>query len=286
MAITYEKLKNRKFEDVVQAYGTRETLLYALGVCCGDDPTDPRDLRFAYEENLQALPTMATVLCSPGFWLKQPDTGVDWRHVLHGEQFLTIHRQLPPAGKLIGRQHIEEIIDKGVNRGALIYVKRELTDAETGELVCTVGLSSFARADGGFNGPSGPARPVHKIPDRSPDVVCDLVTWKHSALIYRLNGDYNPLHADPVIATAAGFERPILHGLCTYGVAGRALVRSLCDNDASRLRQLNVRFSSPVYPGETIRTEIWKEGGGAAGFRCRSVERDLVVLDNGMARFL
>lgn len=285
MAIAYEELKNRKFDDIVQTYGVRETLLYALGVCCGDDPTDPRDLRFAYEENLQALPTMATVMCSPGFWLKQPDTGVDWRHVLHGEQFLTIHRPLQPAGKLIGRQHIEEIIDKGPGRGALIYVKRELTDAETGELVCTVGLSSFARADGGFGGPSGPARPAHKIPDRAPDLVCDLPTWKHSALIYRLNGDYNPLHADPAIAKAAGFERPILHGLCTYGVAGRALVRSLCENDASRLVQMNVRFSSPVYPGETIRTEIWREGEGLAGFRCRVVKRDLVVLDNGLARF-
>jgi acyl dehydratase len=270
MAIAYEKLKNREFGDIVQAYDTRDTLLYAIGVCCGDDPTDPRDLRFAYEEGLQALPTMATVLCSPGFWLKQSDTGVDWRHVLHGEQFLTIHRPLPPSGKLIGRQHIEEIVDKGAGRGALIYIKRELTDAETGELVCTVGLSSFARANGGFGGPAGPTKPA---------------TWKHSALIYRLNGDYNPLHADPAIATAAGFERPILHGLCTYGVAGHALIRSLCDNDASRLRELNVRFSAPVYPGETIRTEMWKEGEGVAGFRCRVVERNLVVLDNGLARF-
>jgi acyl dehydratase len=285
MAIAYEKLKNREFGDIVQAYDTRDTLLYAIGVCCGDDPTDPRDLRFAYEEGLQALPTMATVLCSPGFWLKQSDTGVDWRHVLHGEQFLTIHRPLPPSGKLIGRQHIEEIVDKGAGRGALIYIKRELTDAETGELVCTVGLSSFARANGGFGGPAGPTKPAHKIPDRAPDLTCDLATWKHSALIYRLNGDYNPLHADPAIATAAGFERPILHGLCTYGVAGHALIRSLCDNDASRLRELNVRFSAPVYPGETIRTEMWKEGEGVAGFRCRVVERNLVVLDNGLARF-
>lgn len=285
MAIEYDKLKNRKFDDIVQEYGVRDTLLYALGVCCGDDPTDVRDLRFAYEESLQALPTMATVLCSPGFWLKQPDTGVDWRHVLHGEQFLRIHRPLPPSGKLIGRQHIEEIVDKGPGRGALIYIKRELFEADSGELVCTVGLSSFARANGGFGGPTGPTKPAHKLPERTPDASCDLPTWKHSALIYRLNGDYNPLHAEPAIATAAGFERPILHGLCTYGVAGRALVRTLCDNDATRLRQLDVRFSAPVYPGETIRTEIWKEGAGVAGFRCRVVERNLVVLDNGLARY-
>lgn len=281
MAISYEALKNRNFAPITQEYGIRDTLLYAVGICCGDDPTDPRDLRFAYEENIQALPTMATVLCSPGFWLKQPDTGVDWRHVLHGEQFLTMHRPLPPSGKLIGRQHIEEIIDKGQGRGALIYIKRELSDAASGELVCSVGLSSFARADGGFGGPAGPAKPVHKLPEGAPDLVCDLPTWKHSGLIYRLNGDYNPLHADPAIARAAGFERPILHGLCTYGVAGRALIRSLCDNDATRLKQLNVRFSAPVYPGETIRTEIWRQETGLAGFRCRVVERDLVVLDNG-----
>jgi acyl dehydratase len=282
MAISYDALKNRHFEPITQDYNARDTMLYALGVCCGDDPTDERDLRFVYEENLQALPTMATVLCFPGFWLKQPDTGVNWQHVLHGEQFLTMHRPLPPSGKLVGKQHIEEIVDKGPGRGALIYVKRELSDAVTGEPVCTVGLSSFARADGGFGGPSGPARPAHKIPDGAPDIVCDLRTWKQSGLIYRLNGDYNPLHADPAVATSAGFERPILHGLCSYGVAGRALIRSLCDNDAARLKQLNLRFSAPVYPGETIRTEIWKQGPGLAAFRSRAVERDKVVLDNGM----
>lgn len=285
MAIDYNGLKNRHFEPIEQSYGIRDTILYALGVCCGDDPTDRRDLRFVYEEDIQALPTMATVLCSPGFWLKQPDTGVNWQQVLHGEQFLVIHRPLAPSGRLIGRQWIEEIVDKGEGRGALIYVKRELTDADTGELVCTVGLSSFARADGGFGGPSGPVKPVHQLPEREPDLVCDLPTWRHSGLVYRLNGDFNPIHADPSAAASAGFERPILHGLCTYGIAGHALVRSLCGNDATRLREMNLRFSAPVLPGETIRTEMWREGDGAAGFRSIALERGVTVLNNGWVRY-
>lgn len=285
MAIDYHALKNRRFEPIEQSYDIKDTILYALGVCCGDDPTDRRDLRFVYEEGIQALPTMATVLCSPGFWLKQPDTGVTWQQVLHGEQFLVIHRPLAPSGRLVGRQWIEEIVNKGEGRGALIYVKRELTDAETGELVCTVGLSSFARADGGFGGASGPFKPVHKLPEREPDLVCDLPTWRHSGLIYRLNGDFNPIHADPAAAASAGFERPILHGLCTYGIAGHALVRSLCDNDATRLREMNLRFSAPVLPGETIRTEIWREGDGTAGFRSIAVERGVTVLNNGWVRY-
>ena len=285
MAIDYDALKNRRFEPIEQSYGVKDTILYALGVCCGDDPTDSRDLRFVYEEGLQALPTMATVLCSPGFWLKQPDTGVNWKQVLHGEQFLVIHRPLAPSGRLVGRQWIEEIVDKGEGRGALIYVRRELTDADTGELVCTVGLSSFARADGGFGGPSGPVKPVHALPGREPDLVCDLPTWRHSGLVYRLNGDFNPIHADPAAAAAAGFERPILHGLCTYGIAGHALVRSLCGNDATRLREMNLRFSAPVLPGETIRTEIWREGDGVAGFRAIALERGVTVLNNGWVRY-
>jgi len=283
MSIDYERLKHRKFAPIEQQYDARDTILYALGVCCGADPTDERDLRYVYEENLQALPTMAAVLCSPGFWLKEPDTGVDWRQVLHGEQSLEMHRPLPPRGRMVATPYIEEIIDKGSGRGALIYVRRDLTDAATGEPVCTIRLTSFARADGGFGGPKGPTKPVHALPGTPPDLSCELPTWVHSALLYRLNGDFNPLHADPAIARAAGFARPILHGLCTYGVAGHALVRTLCDNDPARLRRLDVRFSAPVYPGETLRTEIWRQGTGRAGFRCRIVERDVVAIDNGLA---
>lgn len=285
MSIDYERLKARPFEHIVHEYTERDTMLYALGVCCGADPTDARDLRFVYEEQLQALPTMAAVMCTPGFWLKEPDTGVDWQRVLHGEQSLVIHRPLAPRGRLIGKPVIEEIIDKGPGKGALIYVRRDLRDADSGELVCTVRLTSFARGDGGFGGPAGPVKPVHRLPERAPDERCALPTWPHSALLYRLNGDYNPLHADPAVAEGVGFRQPILHGLCSYGVAGHALVRTVCGNDATRLRQLDVRFSSPVYPGETLSTEIWHEAPGQAGFRCRIVERDVVAIDNGLCLY-
>lgn len=282
MSIDYERLKGRRFEPIEQRYTPRDTMLYALGVGCGADPLDPLDLPFVYERDLQALPSMATVLGSPGFWLGQPDTGVDWRKVLHGEQSIELHRALPASGALIGRNRVEDIIDKGPGRGALIYVRRDLEDAESGEPVCTIRLTSFARGDGGFGGPSGPLKSVHALPDRRPDLFCDRVTWRHTALLYRLNGDYNPLHADPEVARAAGFSRPILHGLCTYGVACHALVRAVCGNVAARVRRMDVRFSAPAYPGDTLRTEIWNEGPGRAGFRVRALESDCVAIDNGL----
>ena len=136
-----------------------------------------------------------------------------------------------------------------------------------------------------FRSPSGPTRPAHVLPERAPDLVSDLATLPQAALLYRLNGDYNPLHADPDVATAAGFPRPILHGLCTFGVAGHALLRTLCGYDPARLRRIEVRFSSPVFPGETVRTEIWREGTGRAGFRCRVVERDVIAINNGLVEF-
>jgi acyl dehydratase len=195
-----------------------------------------------------------------------------------------MHRPLAPAGHLIGRNRVEEIIDKGPGRGALIYVRRDLEDALTGEPVCTIRLTSFARADGGFGGPAGPLKSVHRLPERAPDQVCDRTTWLHTALLYRLNGDYNPLHADPEVARAGGFPRPILHGLCTYGVACRALVRSVCGNDASRVRRIDVRFSAPAFPGDTLSTEIWDEGPGRAGFRVRArgPQGEALAIDNGL----
>jgi acyl dehydratase len=143
-------------------------------------------------------------------------------------------------------------------------------------------MTTFARADGGFGGPSGPVKPVHALPERAPDMAADIATRPEAALIYRLSGDPNPLHASPAVAREAGFERPILHGLCSYGVAGRAILETCCEGDPSRLRRLDLRFSSPVYPGETIRTEIWRDGGEVS-FRARVVERDVVVLNNGLA---
>lgn len=290
MTIDYERLKNWPFPELEHSYTAKDSILYALGVGLGMDPLDRSQLRFLYEEGLQALPTMAVVLAYPGFWLKDPATGVDWVKVLHGEQGIRIHRPLPAAGTVVGTGGVDEIIDKGEGKGALILQTRRVYDKASGDLLATLTSTTFARGDGGFSGPAGqPHRPQapapHPLPEREPDMVCDLPTLKQAALIYRLSGDYNPLHADPDVAQAAGFRAPILHGLATLGVAGHALVKTVCNYDPARFRALQLRFSSPVYPGETIRTEMWRDGsddeGEVISFRARVVERDVVVLNNG-----
>jgi len=286
MAIDYQKLKNWSFQELVQTYTPKDCMLYALGLGLGADPLDAQQLRFVYEKDLQVLPTMAVVLASPGFWLQQPGTGVNWKAVLHGEQGLTLHRPLRPSGTLVGKMSIDEIVDKGAEKGALIYSRRDLHDQQSGELVCSLTSTSFCRGEGGFGGPTGPTRPPHELPSRAHDLTRDLRTLPQAALIYRLSGDYNPLHAEPAVAASVGFKQPILHGLCTYGVAGHAILMTLCGYEPARLRKLDVRFSAPVYPGETIRTEIWNEGLGRASFRARVVERDVVVLNNGVVEYV
>lgn len=280
MAIDYHRLMGWDFPPVRQSLTRQDCILYALGVGLGGDPLDPAQLRFVYEDRLAALPTMAVVLAYPGFWVKDPATGIDWVRVVHGEQAITLHRQLPVEAELIGASRITGIVDKGAGKGAVVYSERRVSDAATGELYATLAMSAFCRGDGGFGGPSGPSWPVHAIPERLPDLACDLPTLPQQALLYRLSGDYNPLHADPAVARAAGFPRPILHGLCTLGIAGHALLRSCCDYDPSRVRSLSLRFSAPVYPGETLRTEMWCSAE-TVSFRTRAVERDVIVLNNG-----
>jgi acyl dehydratase len=281
MPIDPARLKAWPFPDIVHRYAAKDTILYALGVGYGADPTDTDELRFVYEDGLLAAPTLAVVLGYPGGWVRNPQTGIDWRQVLHGEQSLVIHRPLKPQGEVIGRTRIDDLIDNGEGRGALVYSSRDVIDKEGGELLCSLASTTFCRAEGGFGGPKGPKKPVQEIEDRPPDLTCDLPTSRRAALLYRLSGDDNPLHVDPAVARAAGFAQPILHGLATYGVAGRAVLKSLCGYDPARLRRLDARFSAAVYPGETIRTEIWRITAGRAAFRCRVVERDVVVLNNG-----
>ncbi len=281
MAIDYKKLKAWPFPDLEHDYSARDTILYALGLGCGADPMDAQDLRFVYEDGLVAFPTLAVVLGYPGFWLKNSDTGVDWRKILHGEQGLTLYTALPASGTIIGRTRITEIVDKG-DKGGLLFSERDVVDKASGTVLATLRSTTVLRGDGNFGGPSGPVPQPHALPEREPDAHLDLATLPQAALIYRLSGDYNPLHADPRIAAAAGFKRPILHGLCTYGVAARAVLKLCCGNDPGALSRFDVRFSSPVYPGETIRTEIWRDGA-TMSFRARAVERDIVVLNNGRA---
>ena len=281
MAIDYQRLKSLAIPEVEQAYTAKDTILYALGLGFGADPVDPNQLKFVYEDGLKALPTMPVVLAPLA--RAGVDLGINRKLVVHGEQGMTLHKPIPTAGTVVGRTYLDEIIDKGAGKGALLLFRREVVDKETGELIASITSTPFARGDGGFGGPAGPAEPIHELPARAPDLSCDIATLPQAALIYRLSGDYNPLHADPGFAKAGGFPRPILHGLCTYGVAGHALLRLVCDYDPMRLKRMDVRFSAPVYPGETIRTEIWREGAGRFGFRCRVVEREVIAINNGLA---
>jgi acyl dehydratase len=282
MGLDPETLLTHEFEEIEHTYTERDTALYALGVGLGHDPLDGDQLRFLYEDGMAALPTMAVVLAYPGFWLEEPWTGVDWVKVLHGEQSIRIHKPLPTAATVRARTRVTEVVDKGAAKGALIYTERDVYDCASGDLLCTLGASAFARGDGGFAAAPGPGHPVHHVPARAPDLVRDSPTLPQAALIYRLSGDLNPLHAVPAVARAAGFAAPILHGLATLGVAGHAILAACCAYDPARLRSMGLRFSAPVYPGETIRTEMWRDDG-VVSFRSRVVARDVVVLDNGRA---
>jgi len=282
MAINYDKLLALKILDVEHTYTDKDTILYALGVGLGHDPLDLKQLDFVDEKNLKALPTFAAMLGYPGFWVRDLDTGIDWVRIVNGEQSVTLHRPLTSTGTVIGKTRVTEVIDKGQGKGALVYAERKVTDKATGALIATVTQTTFCRADGGFGGPSRETPPPHPIPDRAPDVVCDLPTRPEMALIYRLSGDTNPLHSEPAFARGAGFPRPILHGLATMGVAGHAILKTICGYDPARLAAMTVRFSAPVYPGETLRTELWR-GGAVVSFRVRVKERDVVAINSGRA---
>jgi acyl dehydratase len=263
---------------VEQNWQERDSILYALGV-------GSEDLDFVYEDGLKALPMMAVVLGYPGFIWQNPEWNVDWKKVLHGEQSIIIHAPLPAKGHFIGETRITKLIDKGAEKGAIAMVGRQIVGGD-GKHYADVIATIFLRGDGGFGGSPDGAPVPHKVPsERGPDLSVDMPTAKNSAMIYRLSGDLNPLHIDPDVARDGGFERPILHGLATYGVVGRALLSALVDNDPSRVRRMDVRFSRPVEPGETIRTDIWIESDGKAAFQSTSIERNVTVLSNGYFEF-
>jgi acyl dehydratase len=282
MAIVYEKLLALKVPDIEHAYTGRDSILYALGLGFGQDPMNQDELAFVYEKNLKALPTFALVLGYSPYWLRNPRSGVNWTKVVHGEQGLVLHRPVMTDGQVIGTTRIIDVIDKGEGKGALVFSERKVVDKASGELIATLSQTTFCRGDGGFGGPPREAPALHPIPDRAPDLSCDLPTRPEMALIYRLSGDVNPLHADPDFAAAAGFPRPILHGIATFGVAGHAILKTACGYDPAKLTAMKGRFSAPVYPGETVRTQIWRDGA-VISFRSTVVERNVVAINNGRA---
>ncbi|MBI5276484.1 MAG: MaoC family dehydratase N-terminal domain-containing protein [Burkholderiales bacterium] len=278
MTIDPQALLRRTFVPVEHRYTVRDTMLYALGVGLGADPLDRGQLRYVFEDGLAALPTMANVLAFPGFWAREADTGIDWRRLVHAEQSIVLHDVLPEEGLVAGRNRVAALWDKGAGKGALMQQVREIESAE-GRPLATVTQLTLLRGDGGCGSATeGAPPPPHELPGRAPDAVCELPTLPQAALLYRLSGDYNPLHADPEVAAAAGFERPIMHGMATMGVAAHAVLRTLLGYDSRRFAGMRVRFTAPVFPGETLRTEMWVDGD-VVSLRTVATARNAVVLD-------
>ncbi|RCW44566.1 acyl dehydratase [Halopolyspora algeriensis] len=258
-----------------------DVLLYHLALGAGDPPTDPRELRYAYEQDLRVLPTFAIVApnfhCSEPPAVSFPGVDIDLAAVLHGGQEITVHRPIPAAGKARAQTRIADVHDKG--KAAVIVQETTTTDPD-GTVLCTTRSSIFARGEGGFGGARGSSQHV-EFPEREPDTILEVPTLPQQALLYRLCGDRNPLHADPEFASSAGFSQPILHGLCTYGMVCKALADGLFDGQAERVSSYAARFAGVVLPGETVRVRVWKDGDGSFVANASAVERgDTPVLSD------
>jgi len=281
MAINPEVLLTYKVEDVRQQYTGKDSAFYALSVGMGRDPLNERRLVFvdpAKGEGQLVLPSMALVIGYPGFWMVRPDTTVDPTRILHGSQSVEWHRPLPPAGEVIGRTRVTRVIDRG--KHGMVVSERKIIDAATEEPYATLTQVHVLLGQGGFGGDTEALPAPHQSPAGEPYWTVDVPTTRDQALFYRLNGDLFELHSDPQMARKAGFQRPILHGMCVAGIATQVLMGLHANDDPSRLKGLDLRFSSPVYPGDTIRIEAWKDGA----FQARCVERDELVLSSGLVR--
>ncbi len=279
MPLEYDKLLSTVELDLPFSYSDADTMLYALAIGMGRDPVNADELPYVYEqgEPLRTVPTLATVLVPDMF---PKGLGWDYSQILHSEQRLTLYRPLPPAAELRINKRVVDAIDRGPKLGALVMLEAEGRLASDDTVLFTMGCTVIARGDGGFGGPRGKGIPPHRAPRREPDLSCDIETRSNQALLYRLTGDRNPLHADPSRARAVGYDRPILHGLCTFGVACNAILQTICDYDYTLIEQFDARFSAPVMPGDTITTDMWQDGN-VVSFSCTVRERDEVVLRNG-----
>jgi acyl dehydratase len=257
-------------------YDERDLMLYALGVGCTTD-----ELPFIYEKNLKVLPTFAVIPAFPVMMGIGQVVEINPAMVLHGEQRIDLRAPIPTKGKLATGGKISAVYDKG--SGAVIVVDSETKD-ESGTLLFANRASIFVRGAGGFGGERGPSASSKNVPpEKRPDHVVEYKTLPAQAAIYRLSGDRNPLHIDPDFAKLAGFDTPILHGLCTFGHVGRAILHSCCGGDPARFKTFEVRFSGVVYPGETIVTEIWRESQNKLIVQAKTAERGEVVIANAAA---
>jgi acyl dehydratase len=278
MPIAYPEVLDLRAEGQSFAWTDRETMLYALGIGLGADPMNETELPFVYENDLKAVPTLATVVA----WGAGPgvgNMGINFLMVVHGAQKVELHRPMPVAARITADSRVLGAYDKGP-KGAIIVTETVLKEAGSGEPIATLTSSIFARGDGGFGGPADGAPEPHPVPTRAPDLSIDLTTRPDQALLYRLSGDRNPLHSNPTVAKMAGFPRPILHGLCTYGLTCRAVLQSFAEYQPERIKSHEARFSSPVFPGETITVDLWRDGD-VVSFEAHVKARDVTVIKNG-----
>lgn len=280
MTSRYERLLGFEFPQITHAYSTRDTILYALGCGAGEDLCGDGDLRLVYEEDMVALPSMVVTLAYPGFWYRDLNPGLDFVRTVHASERFELDQPLPVSGNVIARPRIVTIHDKGENRGALVVSRREIVEQGSGRRLGTVQQTAFCRGDGGLGGEMVPVPQRHLVPARTPDEVVTLSTSPRAAAIYRLSGDYNPLHIDPKFAAEAGFERPILHGLSTYGHVCRAIMRARGLD--SFMRVMDGRFTAPVFPGDSLTILLWHDGP-VTSYQVAVGER--IVMDDGIAEF-
>jgi acyl dehydratase len=285
MPIYYPDILEQGTRPRTFSYGDKDVMLYALGIGLGQDPMDETELAFVYEKGLKVVPTAATVLAGRGASEPLPTnpghrpSAPNYLMLVHGEQKVELHRPLPTEGTFTTESRTIGAFDKGKDKGAVLVSETIWRDT-AGEKVATLTGSSFCRADGGFGGPSEGAPEPHPVPDRKPDISVDIATRQDQALLYRLNGDRNPLHSDPDSARRSGFPRPILHGLCTYGITCRAVLQEVVGWDSDRIASHQARFSAPVFPGDTITVDLWVDER-VISFEARVKERDVTVIKNG-----
>lgn len=275
MAIDPARLLAHRFPELRQDYDARDAILYALGLGLGSDPLDEADLDYLIETRLKLLPTFAVTLASPGMWIRDPSFGVTFTQLVHVEQDAIFHRPLPLSAEVRATPRVASLHDRGPGKGAILVIEREIAEMSR-EPLATVRQTLLLRGDGGYGGqPPDPVAPA-ALPSRAPDYQLVIPISRRAALIYRLSGDWNPLHADPASAQAAGFDRPILHGLATYGIAGHAISRAT----GRALTRLACRFTGIVLPGDELTVAAWIEGDDVR-FEAHVGERR--VLDRGLA---
>jgi len=281
MALSYDQLSALKNLGQKYSYSDREVMLYAYGIGLGGDPMDKKELAFVNEayftdRPLKVVPTFASVAA----WGSGPgEMHLNKVMVVDGERDITFHKPMPVAANITADSSVLGVFDKGKDKGLVIRHQTVLKD-EKGAPLATLVASRFARGDGGIGGPSEGQPEPHQVPSRAPDRSIDITTRPDQALVYRLCGDRNPLHSDPEFAKRAGFPRPILHGMCTYGITCRGVLQTYADYDASAFKRHAVRFSSPVYPGETVSMDLWKDGN-VISFEAKVKARGVTVIKNG-----